>query len=101
MKCLDCPLCVSDYCDACGDGDIYCLITRGYAKDEGGCRRTNKFIFAQNIQKLKDEWAEEEARKWADMADWLDEQDAVEEASTLIGIDTSDGYGEDIVESED
>ena len=25
MKCLNCPLCVSDYCDACGDGDIIAL----------------------------------------------------------------------------
>lgn len=75
MKCFDCPLCVSDYCDTCGDGDIYCLITRNYAKDEGGCCRTNKFIFAQDKQKLKDEWAEEEAKRWADMADWLEQQE--------------------------
>jgi hypothetical protein len=60
---------VSDYCDACGDGDIYCLITRGYAKDEGGCRRTNKFILSQDKQKLKDEWAEDEAKKWSEFAD--------------------------------
>ncbi len=77
MKCLECPLCVSDYCDACGDGDIYCLITRRYAKDEGGCRRTNKFILSQDKQKLKDEWAEEEARKWTEFADWYEKENGL------------------------
>jgi hypothetical protein len=69
MKCLDCPLCVSDYCDACGDGDIYCLITGDYAKDEGGCTRTNKFILAQDKQKLKDKRLEEECAKWSAIAE--------------------------------
>lgn len=69
MKCLECPLCVSDYCDACGDGDIYCLITGDYAKDEGGCRRTNKFILSQDKQKLKDKLLEEECRKWSAIAE--------------------------------
>ena len=59
MKCLDCPLCISDYCAVCG----------------GGCRRTNKFIFAQDKKKLKDEWAEEEARHWAEMTDWFEQQE--------------------------
>ena len=68
MKCLDCPLCVSDYCDSCGDGDIYCLITRDYAKDDGGCTRTNKFILSQDKQKLKDKLLEEECRFWSAVA---------------------------------
>lgn len=72
MKCIECPLCVSDYCDACGDGDIYCLITRRYAKDEGGCRRTNKFILSQDAQKLIDEWKNEELIAYIELANSYD-----------------------------
>ena len=69
MLCLNCPLCVSDYCDACGDGDIYCLITRRYANYEGGCRRTNKFILSQDKLKLINDWQQSEALKWCAYAE--------------------------------
>ena len=72
MKCQNCPLCVSDYIDACGDGDIYCLITGDYAKDEGGCSRTNKWILAQDIEALKKKREEEECAAWSAMAEYYE-----------------------------
>lgn len=72
MKCLNCPLCVSDYTDACSDGDIYCLITGDYAKDEGGCSRTNKWILAQDRDALIEKRREEESRAWAEMAEYYE-----------------------------
>lgn len=74
MKCENCPLCVSDYSELYGDGDIYCLITGDYANDEGGCCRTNKFILAQDKKKLEDKWAGGTARKYADFVNWLEQQ---------------------------
>lgn len=73
MKCATCPLCVSDYSDYVGDGDIYCLITRQYASDEGGCRRTNKFILSVDKKKLVDEWMEDEAHMWTELANYYEE----------------------------
>lgn len=83
MKCLNCPLCVSDYSDYIGDGDIYCLITRQYAKDEGGCRRTNKFILSQDKKKLSDDWAEDEARMWAELAEEYEKENDHETENNL------------------
>lgn len=66
MLCENCPLCVSDYNDYIGDGDIYCLVTGETLLGEGGCRRTNKFILSQNKQQLIDKLWEEEAEKWSE-----------------------------------
>ena len=73
MKCLNCPLCVSDYTDACGDGDIYCLVTGDYANDEGGCSRTNKWILSQDRDALSQKRREEESRAWPEMADYYED----------------------------
>ena len=66
MLCENCPLCVSDYNDYIGDGDIYCLVTGETLLGECGCRRTNKFILSQNKQRLIDKLWEEEAEKWSE-----------------------------------
>ena len=73
MKCLNCPLCVSDRSYYDDDCDIYCLVTGDFANAEGGCRRTNKFILNQSPQKLKDERAKEEAERWSEFADYLEQ----------------------------
>lgn len=78
MMCQNCPLCVSDYTDACGDGDIYCLITGDYAKDEGGCSRTNKWILSQDREALKKKREEEECDAWAEMAEYYENNRDVE-----------------------
>ena len=78
MMCQNCPLCVSDYTDACGDGDIYCLITGDYAKDEGGCSRTNKWILAQDREALKKKREEEDCAAWAAMAEYYENSRDVE-----------------------
>lgn len=78
MKCLNCPLCVSDYTEACGDGDIYCLITGDYAKDEGGCSRTNKWILSQDRDTLIEKRREEESRAWAEMAEYYENNRDIE-----------------------
>ena len=66
MLCENCPLCVSDYNDYIGDGDIYCLVIGETLLGVGGCRRTNKFILSQNKQQLIDKLWEEEAEKWSE-----------------------------------
>ena len=68
MKCMECPLMVPDY-GFDGDVDLFCLITGDYSSDEGGCRRTNKFILSQDKQKLKDKRLEEECRIWSELAE--------------------------------
>lgn len=78
MMCQNCPLCVSDYTDACGDGDIYCLITGDYAKDEGGCSRTNKWILSQDREALKKKREEEKCAAWSAMAEYYENNRDVE-----------------------
>ena len=78
MMCQNCPLCVSDYSDACGDGDIYCLVTGDYANDEGGCSRTNKWILAQDREALKKKRQEEECAAWSAMAEYYENNRDIE-----------------------
>ncbi|MBQ7818521.1 MAG: hypothetical protein IJ341_02370 [Bacteroidales bacterium] len=79
MKCFECPLCVPDPYDITSDYDCYCLITRDFTDIESGCKRTNEFILSQNVDKLKDEWAKEEAEKWDEFAKHYEDENNIKE----------------------
>ena len=53
MKCLNCPLCVSDYCDACGD-----VFNRDIVQTISVCQKCRD----KSLQAF-DKWAEEIRKK--------------------------------------
>lgn len=79
MKCLNCPLCGSDWDPYNNDGDIYCLVTGDYADDEHGCTRTNKWILSQNVEEIKKKRLQEEADRWSEYVEAMYKEEKEEE----------------------
>ena len=52
MKCCNCPLARASYFANGDDYDCYCMVTNDYADmDEGSCKRTDKWILSQDVEK--------------------------------------------------
>lgn len=86
MKCKDCPLCDCYRCSwDCDEYDIRCLadtksqsFPEGVDTEYGGCRRTNKWILAQNKEELMAKYLEYDAECWSVFIKEMEEQEANE-----------------------
>ena len=89
MKCYDCPLCISDYSDYIGDGDIYCLVTNDYCPELESCKRTNKWILSQNIALWKDRRSQEESERWLQFVEDMRKEygEPIETPFKITGVD--------------
>lgn len=77
MRCEECPLCKSECSDYLPDGDSYCLITGEVVFEESSCRRTNKYILAQDPEEWMKKRMDEVADRWNEFADWLEKTGGV------------------------